>query len=413
MAELARRGASVPARIRDAARKLGPALVLATAVLGPGSLTLHTLAGSLYGYRLLWVPVASTILMVVYTYLSARIAIVTDRTFFEIVRAHFGATASLAGGISAFLAVVAFQSGNTAGVGFALDAVFGGGVRIWSAALTAAALGLILLPDLYRKLELLVKVVVGVMLLTFLGTLAIVGVRAEEIAAGFVPRFPDGASVFLTLGIMATTFSIVAAVYQGYLVREKRLRSDDLERVGMDSVFGIGVLGAISVVVLLTSAGVIRTSGEPVFSAQAMALQLEPVAGPLAFYLFALGFFFAAFSSQIINPLVGSTLLMDSVGGDPRMDGRPVKVWAATILALGLVPVLLFAGSPVELLRMAQGVAVVALPILGYFVLALSRSRALMGAHASRGWVALVAILGYLTVLGISVNYLFQLIDSG
>ncbi len=35
--------------LRAFGKKLGPAFVLATVVLGPGSLTLHTLAGSLYG----------------------------------------------------------------------------------------------------------------------------------------------------------------------------------------------------------------------------------------------------------------------------------------------------------------------------------------------------------------------------
>lgn len=386
--------------------------MLATAVLGPGSVTLHTLAGSLYGYRLLWVPVTATILMVIYSWLSAKVALITGRTLFDLVRERYGPAVSRVGGVSAFLAVLAFQAGNAAGVAFAGDALLAGGVRLWATVFTLLATALILLPELYRKLEVLVQLIVGLMLAAFVGTLAMIGVQTEEAAAGLVPSLPDKPGVFLMLGMMATTFSMVAAVYQGYLVREKGLELEDLPRQGTDSALGIGVLGAISVVVLLTSAGVIRSAGEPVLSAQAMAMQLEPLAGPLAFHLFTVGFFLAAFSSLVINPLVGATLLADSFGVDSRMDGRPVKVWTAVILGAGLVPVLVSAGSPVELLRAAQGLAVVALPTLGFFVLHVSRDRKLMGRHATRGWLALLALAGYLAVLAIAANYVRQLVNG-
>lgn len=393
-------------------RKLGPALVLASVVFGPGSLTLHTLAGSLYGYRLLWVPAAATVLMIVYTRLCGRLALVTGRTLFDLVRSRWGGGAARVGGVFACLAVLAFQSGNAAGVAFAADALLGGGVRVWAAVFALVAGGLIHLPALYAKLELMVKVIVGAMLVTFVGTLAMVGVRPRDAAAGLLPGFPDNGSVFLSLGILATTFSIVAAVYQGYLVREKGLGAEDIDDQGMDSAIGIGVLGAISIVVLLTSAGAIRSAGRPLLSAQEMALQLEPLAGPLAFTLFTLGFFFAAFSSLVINPLVGATLLADSFGAEPAMDGRPVKLGSTVILLLATAPVLVYSGSPIELLRAAQALAVVALPVLGYFVLRLSRDPTLMGRFAARGLLGAVALLGYVAVLGIAGSYVRAIVGN-
>ena len=51
-------------RLRDLFGTIGPALVLATVVIGPGTLTLNTLAGSTYGYALLWVPLLATVFMV-------------------------------------------------------------------------------------------------------------------------------------------------------------------------------------------------------------------------------------------------------------------------------------------------------------------------------------------------------------
>ncbi len=406
-------GIGVSGRLREIFQHIGPALVLATVVIGPGTLTLNTIAGSTYGYALLWVPVAATVLMVIYTWLSARVTLVTGRTLFEITREKYGGAVAATAGVFGFLAVLAFQAGNNAAVGFSANALFGVDVRLWAVIFFVPALGMIYLPNLYGKLELLVKAVVGLMLLTFIGTAVIVGMDVGEAAAGMVPSFPDTDAIFLTLGMAATTFSIVAAVYQGYLMKEKNWGPDALANEGLDSLVGIGILGAISTIILLTSAGAIyATGGDPVFSAQGMAAQLEPLVGPAAFYLFTVGFFFASLSSLIVNPLIGATLLADGLGKDSSMDGRPVKLWTTVAMAAGLLVVLVFEAPPVELIRFAQGLAVVAFPLLGFLVLSLAGDRKIMGEHVNRRWVQVIAIIGYITIIGIVANYIRQIIAA-
>jgi Mn2+/Fe2+ NRAMP family transporter len=403
---------TTPGRVRRFLQNVGPALVLATVVVGPGSLALNTIAGSTYGYALLWVPVAATILMLIYTWSSARIGLVTGKTLFQVTREKFGPNTARMAGLFGYLAVLAFQAGNSAAVGFAAEALFGLDFRLWALIFFAPALGLIFLPNLYEKLELLVRIVVGLMLLTFVGTLILVGVDTSDAVAGLVPSFPDTEAIFLTLGLAATTFSIVAAVYQGYLMREKSWGPEQLESEGLDSFVGIGVLGAISVIVLLTSAGALYGSGEPAFSAQGMAGQLEPLVGPGAFYLFTIGFFFASFSSLVVNPLIGATLLADGLNKDSSMDGRVVKLWTGVAMVAGLAVVLAFEGSPVELLRIAQGFAVIAFPLLGYIVLSVARDRSIMGDHINKNWVQAVAVIGYITILAIVFNYLRQILSA-
>ena len=404
--------ASSPNRLIQAVRQIGPALVLATVVIGPGSLTLHTRAGSVYGYALLWVPVVATVLMAVFTWISARIGLVTGKTLFQVTREKYGARVAQIGGVFGYLAVLAFQAGNSAAVGFAMNAFFGGDPRLWATVLFFPALGLIFLPNLYGKLELLVKVIVGLMLLSFAGTLAIVGVDAGGMLAGLAPSFPDQPSIFLMLGMTATTFSIAAAVYQSYLMREKKWGVERLGSASIDTIAGIGILGLISIVILLTSAGAIYGSAVAVDSAEGMAQQLEPLIGPAAFYLFILGFFFASFSSLVVNPLIGATLLTDALDRDSSMDGRPVKLWTGVAMAAGLLVILLFKGTPVELIRTAQAFAVVAFPLLGFLVLAISRDKKLMGGHVPGPWVSGIALMGYLIILGIVINYLRLIITA-
>jgi len=391
---------------------LGPALVLAAVVLGPGSLTLSTIAGSLYGYQLLWIPVIATVFMLVYTWMSAKIGLVTGQTLFQVSRKKYGSLVTGLGGLFGFLAILAFQAGNTAAIGFAVQAFLGLDVRIWAALFYLLALGLIFMRDLYQKLEILVKFFVGIMILSFFGTLIVVGVDADQAVRGLLPGFPDTEAIFLGLGMAATTFPVVAAVYQTYLMREKQWGVENLLDESHESFLGILILGTIATVILLTSAGAIHGVTDPVFSAQGMALQLEPLAGPAAFYLFTIGFFFASLSSMIVNPLIGATLLVDGFGYDASINGRPVKIWTAFALTIGLAVVLIFRESPIEILRVAQAMTVIAFPILGFLVLAIASDSEVMHEYKNSFRTNLLGALGYLTILGIVFNYLRSVINT-
>jgi len=394
--------------IVDRLRAIGPALLLAAVVVGPGSITLSTIAGSLYGYQLLWVPVAATIFMITYTWMAARIGLVTGQTIFGATRDKYGSTVAKAGGVFGFLTVLAFQSGSNAAIGFAAQALFGTFSTVtWAIIFAILTIAFLWVPRLYGKVELVVKIVVGIMFVAFVGTLAIVGVDPGGVARGLVPTFPDSASILTALGLAATNFSVAAAVYQTHLMREKDWGPERLTDEAGDVLVGIGLLGVIVAVVLLTSASVIHGQTSPVFSAQGMASQLKPLVGAGAFYLFTIGFFFATISSLFVNAVIGGTLLMDGFDRDASMDSRPVKYWSMTVMVIGLAVILAAGGgSPIELLRLAQAVAVVAFPLLAFLVIGIARDKALMGAYTNPTWIDVLGVLGYLTVIGIIVNYI-------
>lgn len=391
-------------------KQIGPAFVLAAVVIGPGSLTLSTIAGSLYGYQLLWVPVVATVFMVTYVWMSARIGLVTGKTLFQVTREKYGSGVAKIGGLFGFLAILSFQAGNSAGIGFAATALAGYDMRIWATLFTLLAIGFVFLPELYDNVERLVTAVVAILIVAFFGTLALVGINTSSVITGLTPSFPNQSSIFLALGIAATNFSIAAAVYQTYLMNEKEWGPEHLREESFDSVIGVGILGLIVVAIMLTSASVIYGQTDPVFSARDMAEQLRPLAGPVAFYLFTIGFFFASLSSLVVNALIGATLLVDGFGRNASMEERPVKLWTVVAMLIGLSVVLLFGGSPVELLRIAQALAIVAFPVLGYLVLSLAADDELMGEYANGPIVNTFGILGYLTIIGIVLNYLWTIV---
>lgn len=112
-----------------------------------------------------------------------------------------------------------------------------------------------------------------------------------------------------------------------------------------------------------------------------------------------------------MNALIGSTLLVDGFDREPSMDGRPVKIWSTVAMAFGLLVVLLFQEDPIELLRVARALAVVAFPPLAFLVVALSADEVAMGEHANGTVVNALAAAGYLVVIGIVLNYLWEVVQ--
>jgi Mn2+/Fe2+ NRAMP family transporter len=158
---------------------------------------------------------------------------------------------------------------------------------------------------------------------------------------------------------------------------------------------------------------VIYGQTDPVFSPQGMAEQLEPLGGSAACYLFTIGFFFATRSSLFVNALIGATLLIDGFDGDSRMDSRQVKYWTMAAMVIGLAAVIFTGGSdsPIELLRLAQAIAVVAFPLLAFLVLDIARDEGMMGEYANPTVVNVLGVLGYVTVIAIIINYVNEVLS--
>ena len=90
-------------RIRKFLKSFGPGLIIASVVLGPGSITVASRVGSQYGYVFLWVIVLAAVFMITYTSMAARFGVVSNDSFLQTVALRYGRWLAIAIGISAFL----------------------------------------------------------------------------------------------------------------------------------------------------------------------------------------------------------------------------------------------------------------------------------------------------------------------
>lgn len=380
---------------------LGPAIITASVVLGPGSILANSKTGASFGYEMAWVLIIAVVLMIGMVALSTRLGVLMKGTFGEEIAQRAGRPGAVLVGLTIFLIAGCFQFSNNLGVLFAIEPFAGKDNTtvkyIAIVAMNALAIGALLYArNLYKSIEKLMKLLVGLMVLGFVGNLIMARPDLMGILKGLIPSLPEGAldtvvpkrvigedgkSQILdhltpVVAMIGTTFSIAAAYYQSYLVRQKGWTKADYKTGITDTLTGIGMLGFISFVIMCTAAAAFHDNPETNLPANPtaadFAMQLEPTFGPIAMYLFCMGIFAGAFSSFLVNALVGGALLSDGCGKGGRMEDRGVRIATVAALSLGMVVALYTVHqgkSPGNLILFAQAMTVIGNPLVAAVML--------------------------------------------
>lgn len=374
---------------------IGPGIITAAVVVGPGSITVCSKSGALMGYSVLWTIVVASIMMIVFTRIGAIIGIMSRESFLSTVSNKYGRFTSLLMGICGFLITTGFQTGNNIGVGIALNTMFGGTVWMWAVIFTLISLVFLWSSNsFYSVLEKLMTVLVFIMVISFLGNLFMIKPKGVEILKGFIPSKPS--SFNLVVAVSATTFSIAAASFQAYLVRSKGWAKKDLSMGLKDSVLGIIIVAIICMVIIITSAAVLKPAGITVNSAVDMAVQLEPLLGSFAKWLFLFGLWAGSFSSFIVNAMIGGTFLADGLGIGNSLESIWAKALASLVMILGTAVAIIFGKSPIQLLVTAQAITIFGVPLIALVMLILSNDMELMKEYRN-GFIT--NIIGVLTIV--------------
>lgn len=388
---------------------VGPGLITAAIVMGPGSITVASKIGATMGFSALWAVLIAAIMMAAFSRMGTVIGIMSEKSFLGTTKDKYGKLVSFIIGLGGFFIIVGFQTGNNIGAGLAFSAVFGGSVGFWAVIFTVIAFVFMWgFNDMYGYLERLMTGLVFVMILTFVGNVFFIKPDFAGIFKGFIPSKPE--NLGLIISISGTSFSVAAAAFQAYSVKAKGWKLKDLDEGLKSSYIGTGILTLITMVIMITAATVLKPAGIEVNSAIDMAMQLEPLLGSLAKWLFLFGFWAAAFSSFIGNAMIGGTLLADGIGLGTTLESKWSKIFASFVMVLGTGVAIIFGQNPIQLLVLAQGTTMLAVPIIAIVMLLLANDEELMGEHKNSLFLNIIGVLSILWLLFLSYNQLRQFI---
>jgi len=432
-----------PRSPRGFTRALGPAIIVACVVLGPGSILTSSKVGCRFGYELIWVLAGAGLLMIGAVATSARIGVSLKGTPCTELANRLGRPVAALAGIAVFLIASCFQFSNNLGVLAAIEPLLdsggdsagdsGKGLQNMlliglNLALIACLLGF---KKLYQPIEKIMMFLVGLMLLGFAANLVMARPSLLSFLAGMIPSLPqdisggffpvveelesENSSDAITRvlvdpwvavqGLVVTTFSIAGAFYQAYLVKEKGWTIANLRQGLIDSVAGISVLVGITLMILVTSASVLFGNVAPseLKSVADVAQQLEPLFGSTAKVLFCVGIFAGAISSFLVNSIIGGTLLADGLGLDARMDSKWTRLFTVAVLLIGIVIALTTdSEGRVPLIIFAQACTVLGGPILAFSLLYLAWQPSTTGVAKTPTWMLGITSVGAVVVFALA-----------
>ncbi|ROR89659.1 Nramp family divalent metal transporter [Nocardioides aurantiacus] len=346
-------------------RLIGPGLVVAATGVGAADLVATLVAGSEYGYALLWCAVLGCLMKIVLVEGAGRWSLATGKTIYE-GWSSLGAWTSWYFGPYIVVWGFVYGAAAMAGTGLPLHSLFPVlSVTAWG--IVSGLIGLALVwAGRYGVFEKVLGALVLLMFVTMVGAAAVTLPHLGEVVTGLVPLVPDGGLVYVLSLAGGVGGTITLAAY-GYWLREKGWITPRHMRVmRIDNAVAYAVTGLFVIATLIVGAELLYSAGIAVSTGDQGLLDLSEVLadryGRVAGTVFLVGFWAAAMSSLVGVWNGVSLMFADFVGHVRGLDAddparRAGGTWyRAYVLWLTFPPmVMLFLGKPVWLI-LAYGV---------------------------------------------------------
>ncbi len=389
-------------------KQWGPAAIITSAFVGPGTITTATQAGIHYGFALLWAVLFSGIASLVIMNMSARLAIVRQQNLITALKAmqhthpKLITTALLLIGLVALSTGLGFEAGNLLGGAVGLSAL-----TPWSVPISVLALGAISVLAMQvstpKIIEWLMKTFVFFMGLIFMLTALWLRPAWSDLYQGFIPRIPEG-GLLLTLALIGTTIIALNLVFHSLAAQEKWTDSKALKIAYQDTFFHVGIGILITMSIVITTA-MVSFDAVDITSPLAYTQALASTLGGAAQIVGALGLVFAGLSSALATPYMVGVILTKL---SPKLAQFKTKHLATVVVAIGTV-FAFFGSTPVPFIITAQALSGVMLPFIAVMFLIMT-SQTSMGPFKNRWWQILIGIGIVLVMSVLGVRLLYQVL---
>jgi manganese transport protein len=404
----------VPGRWR-VLRFCGPAAMVSVGYMDPGNWATGLEGGARFGYQLMWVLLASSLIAMLLQTLAARLGIIGRLDLAQACRAYYHRPVALALWILCEIAIIACDLAELLGSAIALNLLFGIPLA-WGALITGVDVMLIIALQHYgvRKLEALVAALVVTIGACMATEMILARPLWGSVVAGFVPRL-DAASLLVAIGILGATVMPHNLYLHSSLVQTRRIeRHPAAQREAIrynlaDTMLALTIAFFINASILALSASTFFERGIVVSELRQAHELLTPALGTaLASTLFALALLAAGQSSTITGTLAGQVVMEGFI----RLRISPIKRRLLT-RSLAIVPavaVLVHAGEDgvLQLLVLSQVVLSLQLPFAIVPLIRFTNTTSLMGSFASPKWLSGVAYSAAVLIISLNVWLVLQ-----
>ena len=392
----------------------GPGALVAAAFIGPGTVTVCTIAGVRFGYDLLWAMVISTIATIVLQEMASRLGIVTQRGLSDIIRQEVRNRLIKYFVVALILFAIVignaiYEAGNISGGRIGLETIFNNAdIGNYLSLLIGAIAFIILFIGNYKVLERALVTLVILMSIAFLVTSIITQPDIIAIIKGiFIPTVNED-NLLTIVGLIGTTVVPYNLFLHASLVKEKWKSHSDLAYAKKDTIISVAFGGLVSIAIIIAGAS---ANISTVSNAADLAKGLEPLFGSFAKYFLSIGLFSAGITSAITAPLAAAYVANGCLGWNEDLkSGRFRMVWMF-VLFLGV----LFSSlgiNPIQIIQFAQIANGAALPIIVGILLWIMNKESVLGNFRNTKFQNTIGIVIFIISIVLGLKSIIQVINS-
>jgi manganese transport protein len=388
--------------IKNWFKNIGPGPLVAAAFIGPGTVTVCTIAGVTHGFTLLWAMLLSIVATIVLQEMSARLGIISQKGLSEVIRTEISNPFFKALAIVLILSAIvvgnaAYEAGNISGGVLGLETLTentSGSGALWSLVIGGVAFVLLFIGN-YKVLEKALIILVVLMSLAFLITAILTKPDLALVFEGLLTPDFSNDTILTVIALVGTTVVPYNLFLHASLVKEKWKNVSDLRYARKDTVIAVVLGGIVSMCIIISAAAI--KEGQ-VTNAADLAKGLEPLFGNYAKYFLSIGLFAAGITSAITAPLAAAYVATGCLGWSSNMKSLNFRLVWMLILGLGV----LFSSigfKSIEIIKFAQIANGLLLPLIAGFLLWIMNKSSILGAYKNS---VFQNILGFI-ILGVAL----------
>ncbi|PWV36832.1 MAG: hypothetical protein DJ555_05295 [Desulfurococcaceae archaeon] len=395
---------------------LGPATVVSVAYIDPGNFGSNIAAGSKYGLNLLWVVWVAGLLAILFQYLSGKIGIATSRSTVDLVSSAIKErlsgpcrSATLALYFSSLIAVIlATDMAEFLGIVLGLSFLLGLPIEIAIWISVVDVLILMMITDRRLGFETLIGSLVGVVGISFLYELVIVGIDPKEILVSSVmPREFGGEHTLLAISIIGATVMPHALILHPYLTAEKwgTARSNEkLKRHMLETIAYLSIASVMNAAIQIMAYYAFYRNGYHDVDMDIAHAILEPLYGSLSAVVFAIAMLASGISSSMVSVLAGQKVVESLVG--KRLEAWKLRLMVRLANMLPLAIAIHAGVKPIDVLVYSQAVLSLVLPVVIIPITIYARSKSTMGSMVNSRVIDIAAIIGTIVIVTFNLGFI-------
>jgi manganese transport protein len=374
-----------------------------------GDLVFNTQAGALYRYDLLWAVVLGTLGIAVYAEMSGRVAAVTRRPVFDVIRMRFGFGFGLVALIASTIVNVLTVAAELGGLAIILQLLFDAEFSLF---VVLAAMGLVVVVALlpFSGIE-RVFGYCGLMMIVFVATAIHQQPDWNDVAHGFIPSLSTSwLYLYFVVGVFAAALMPYEVHFYSSGAVEERWDESSLKENRLNATIGYALGGTLACALIVVSGYLFHPLGVEPNDLGTVALPAQGAFGETGLLLALGGMMFCVGGAAIDSSFAASYNLAQFLGwewGRYRGPKKAPRFTFSWLVFLFLAMLIVLTGiNPVEITEYSVVFAVVALPMTYLPVLMIAGDRSFMGKHVNGlisrtlGWIyfAVIVVLAIVAV---------------